>query len=636
MTVSSDDRLAQFRARQSARPLRPYDELHSADRWHAGRASHAKAILAGDWEWKGRPRVSLRPPVDWDGLCASDRSWHLALHSWEPLAPLLAAYDRAGQPDCLQLALDLAADWLHRFTTTDESASPFAWYDLAVGARAYRLGFLLDVIARDGGRGDDLVALLLDGLLLHAEALADPERFASHSNHGFYQVIGQLAISRRFSDIPEAAEAGAQGRARLNGLLEAHFTSEGVHKEHSPHYHDLVLIPLRALRKARLIDDPSLEAVCERIESALAWFVTPAGRYAMFGDTSRQIVTLDHVDDLSSASLKFALSAGHTGVPPASCTRGFDESGYVVFRDRWMSDEGDFADCSYLAQTCAFHSRVHKHADDLSFVWYDRGCDILTDAGRFGYRGKTDPGSELFAQGFWYSDPQRVYVESTQAHNTVEIDGHSNPRRGVEPYGSALGQWGQQGAVRFVESQVFHGSLSHRRVLIFRPGLWLVIVDVLIEQAEKLHRFVQRFHLAPEISLINNHPGESRIVASLPVGGHLDAMPLLASQELVLPVRGESTPELVGWISPCDGVLEPQWTFGWSATGARSHVFASLLCLPERHSNVEPSRNSTDPDGTTMRLEWSMDGRAHLLDVERQAGKGLNIGYAEGAGQRNP
>jgi hypothetical protein len=52
--------------------------------------------------------------------------------------------------------------------------------------------------------------------------------------------------------------------------------------------------------------------------------------------------------------------------------RAFEDSGYFIARDRWSNGTKDFEQCSYLAQICGFHSRTHKHADDLSFIWYDR------------------------------------------------------------------------------------------------------------------------------------------------------------------------------------------------------------------------------------------------------------------------
>jgi hypothetical protein len=620
--------VSRFRLRRRERSLYDYEALHSADRWHPGRRKTADAILAGDWRWKGHRSIALDPPLDWDGVCAESRSWSLSLHSWEPLAPLIAAHDRAGDEACLEFALALAADWIERFPTVEDDSSSFAWYDLAVGLRAYRLAYLLDVVARDPARDDEQVRLLLQGLLLHVAALADDSRFARHSNHGVYQVIGQLATGRRFPDVAPLAAAGAQGEERLDELLETHFTAEGVHREHSPHYHDLILIPLRALRGAGLVRNARLDAVCSRSEEALAWFVTPAGRYAMFGDTTRQTIAGADVEQVGDARLRFALSGGRVGTVPAERTRVFGESGYVVFRDRWPTGEGDFADCSYLAQTCAFHSRVHKHADDLSFVWYDRGCDILTDAGRFGYVGKTEAGSELFEQGFWYSDPRRIYAESTRAHNTVEVDGRSNPRRGIDPYGSALTQAGERGDVRFAESRVPGRGPAHTRLLLFLPRAWLLVVDALVGEGDERHELVQRFHLAPELDLLSGADGdEGSIVAALPCGDRLHAVALLP-QEPVRPLRGAEEPELLGWISPRDGAIEPQWTFGWSASAVRSHVFATLFCFAERPPSVAPGANRVDAEAGSGRLGWEADGRRHLIEFERAPGRSFEIEHS--------
>jgi hypothetical protein len=585
----------------------------------------ADAILAGDWQWKGYPSVALEPPLDWDGLCARGRSWSLALHSWEPLAVALAAYDNLGERRYLDFALALALDWLDRFPSPDGGSSPFAWYDMAVGARTYRLAYLLDAIARDPERDGDVISLLLAGLRLHAASLADERHFASHSNHGFYQVLGQLAMARRFPDLPEIAAAGKQGRDRLAAILHSHFTAEGVHREHSPQYHRLVLIPLRALQKAELIDDPDMEAFCKRIEEALAWFITPARRFAMFGDTDRERIVGSFANRYASAPLVFSASGGGEGEPPSASTRGFPESGYVVFRDRWPSGEHDFADCSYLAQTCAFHSRVHKHADDLSFVWYDRGQDILTDAGRFGYAGRTTPDSELYAEGFWYSDPRRIYVESTRSHNTVEVDGRSNPRRGVQPYGSALTQWGEVGELRFSEARVERDHLSHARVLLFWPGRWLLVIDHLADSRRQSHDFAQRFHLAPELELTFEQGREGDAIAAvLPSGDRLHAMALVP-QTPIDPVRGATQPRRLGWMSPRDGEMIPQWSFGWAAAAVPSHIFASLFCFASEPPRVARAGNRVSSDASVAELGWDVDGSRYALAFERFPGRSFEV-----------
>lgn len=618
---------ADFRARQREHRLWGYDKLTGNDNWGEKTELLAEAILAGDWQWKGHGGVALDPPIDWDGLCAESRSWSVALHSWEPLAPPLMAYEHLGDRAYLDFVLAIAADWLEKFPSADDE-STLAWYDLAVGSRAYRLAYMLDVAARDPARSDELISLLLKGLVQHSAVLAEDERFARHSNHAFYQVMAQLAMARRFPEIPELAASGVQGQERLKDLLYAQFTAEGIHREHSPHYHHSVLIPIRALQKTGLVSGADLDAFRGRTEEALAWFVAPAGHHVMFGDTNGRIVIPRKVEQFANTPLRLVLSGGRTGEPPSTCTRGFPESGYVIFRDRWPNGEDDFADCSYLAQTCAFHSRVHKHADDLSFVWYDRGCDILTDAGRFGYVGKTDPDSELFAEGFWYSDPRRIYVESTRAHNTVETDGRSNPRRGVEPYGSALTQWGERGEVRFSESQICWGGLSHARLLFFLPGSWLLVIDSLADSAQKSHDFIQRFHLAPELNLAED--GDAGVIAAgLPSGDRLHAV-ALAPQTFVKPVRGVEDPQLLGWISRHDGEFEPQWTFGWEATGVQSHDFASLFCFAQESPRADSSANSISADARNARLTWDVDGESHSISFERVPGKAFEIEYRGG------
>lgn len=621
--VLSQGWVREFRDRRGAYRFHSYECLHSADHWHIGRQAVAREVLAGKWQWKGKRSVSILPPLDWDGLCADSRSWNLALHSWDPLASLLTAFDRTGESGYVDLAIALASDWLEQYRVINGPRESFAWYDLAVGLRAYRLAYLLDVVARDGDREDALISSLLAGLLLHAEALADDERFADHSNHGFYQVLAQLAYARRFPDVTEIARGGAQGRSRLTALLEAHFTEEGVHREHSPHYQGLVLIPIRALQDARLIEDPEISVLCRRIEDALAWFVTPAGRYAMFGDTSRQAVITPRPKRIGSPMLRFAMSSGCFGEPPATNSRAFPDSGYVVFRDRWPVGTEDFSKCSYLAQTCAFHSRVHKHADDLSFVWYDQECDLLTDAGRFGYVGRTDPTSTLFAEGFWYSDPRRVYVESTCAHNTVEVDGKSIQRRKVRPYGSALTNWGEADGVRFSRGHVDYAAYSHTRVLLFSPRSWLLVLDYLGSNDRQPHEVVQRFHLAPELDLEEIDGG---LVTRLPSGGRLHATPLIPCSP-VSPARGADRPRLLGWISPSDGLLEPQWTFGWRADKAFSHRFATLFSFGIEAPRVTPMESRSGNEASPVRFGWMIDGTRHAVAFAHRAEQQCELSY---------
>jgi Heparinase II/III-like protein/Heparinase II/III N-terminus len=541
----------------------------------AGSVATADAGTVGRfWIRPGMRSDALVPPVAWDELLAEDRSLHYHLHALDPIGFPLAAYSQKADPRWIDHALGLALDWLNAHPSR-ETKSAFAWYDMAVGLRAYRLAYLLDVVARDESRPDDAVRRLLDGLDLHLEALADDSEFAAHSNHGLYQAAGQLAAVRRFPELDKAGRRRAQAEERLTRMIDAQFTEEGVHSEHSPGYHRIVLATLIRLTASGLVDDSEAVERVERTEEALAWFVRPDGSLAPIGDTDAKRLPREPFDSAHSGALRLMATRGEKGAAPEEHVKAFPESGYVVFRERWPSGPRDFNEGAHLVQACGFHSRTHKHADDLSFTWFEHGREILIDPGRFGYRRDGELSPELARLGFMYSDPRRVYVESTRAHNAVEIDRRSHNRRAI-PYGSALDAWGEcDGAYWARSSATFAEHVEHVRLLLFAPRRFLLVIDNLEDRAGGTHDFCQRFHVAPEFGAVEQ-----------------DGVVTLSSDDERLPplhvrtlsearsrgvVRGQHDPELLGWTSPEPGSLVPASTFAFEREGVSRTHFATLF-----------------------------------------------------------
>jgi hypothetical protein len=157
-------------------------------------------------------------------------------------------------------------------------------------------------------------------------------------------------------------------------MLEEQFSPAGVHLEHSPDYHRMVFDTFNGILEADLTKQKRIWELRDRVEASLAWFVMPNGFLANFGDTDRRKMFKDNLDEseYQVEAMKFVKSRGVKGEPPQETMRAFEDSGYFIARDRWSNGTKDFEQCSYLAQICGFHSRTHKHADDLSFIWYDR------------------------------------------------------------------------------------------------------------------------------------------------------------------------------------------------------------------------------------------------------------------------
>jgi hypothetical protein len=269
---------------------------------------------------------------------------------------------------------------------------------------------------------------------------------------------------------------------------------------------------------------------------------------------------------------------------------------------------------TYLAQTAAFHSRTHKHADHLSFLWWEGGEEVLIDPGRFGYLGRTAPDSQEARAGFWYSDPRRMYVESTRAHNCVEVDGLDYARRNTKPFGSALDDAARQDELYVTTCEVRHARfVRHRRNLVLHPGHFLLVLDWLYDRSGTGHTFEQWFQVAPQ--WVPSAITGAAAFAS-PSGARLWVANLL---DPVAPTahRGETEPRMNGWRSDAPESLVPTTSLHFSASGVRG-AFATLFLMGAGELADGTSANPTLSAG---RFVWSEEGRKHTVRVGRSDGR---------------
>ena len=603
-----------FREARRKLPLAPYENLTSTE--PKSSLLKAKRIIVDGWIRQGYPSVKLMEYIPWEESNQINRSWCFQLHCWKMLHDLLMAYSLTMDQDYLSPSLHVARDWMHHYPSFDVD-SVFAWYDMAVGLRCYRLAYLLDVAARSEKVSDDDIALMLDSLELHAIYLADDTNIVFHNNHGFYQISGQMALAARFPELRDM-QFVEQATDRLYRILSLQFSEEGIHREHSPDYHRMVLDTLKGLLDSGLFSDAKIRDLADRIETNLAWFILPNGYLVNFGDSDYRQMNrgLSFASKWTSSAMQFMASGGEIGSPPNSRIGAFPASGFFVARDRWPSSKTEFERGSYLAQTLCFHSRSHKHCDDLSFVWYDRSHEILVDSGRYGYLQKTVPGSELHKQGFWYADPNRIYVESTRAHNTIEIDRKDSSRKGAKPYGSALLRYGEtKSNLIFTEAHVCHfKTIHHERVLILHPEHWLLVFDHVHDELDVDHEFLQWFHFAP--SLVP-HTEDQQLV--LQVGRSpqpLRVASLLPTTRLSEIFLGEKEPRYQGWWSPKERIMVPNPAIAFDHHRSTTATFATLFAFCQR---IVPNfqQSTIDASGREISLVWHTEQGESRLNINR-------------------
>jgi hypothetical protein len=554
-------------------------------------------MLSEGWFRAGFGPVSYARPIDWSH---HNRSFRFYLQAWDLLDPVLLAHSASGKDSYYKAALPVAVDWIERYQLaaySDDLADlteyvpgadeHFVWYDMAVGQRAYRLAYILDVAARDPEVTAHTFEQLANSVLFHCHMLMLPSFFRAHSNHGFYQAMGLAATVRRLGDYASSRGWDAVAREQVEIAVDAQFFPEGMHREHSPAYHRMVFGSLLNARRSHLLPAET-DTLALRAEEALNWTVMTDGTVANFGDSD--LVT-PRVVQLS----------------PRFGVRHYPESGYGFARIPAAENAtGD----SYLAQLSAFHSRVHKHSDHMTFIWQDRGLPILGDSGRYGYSGRTKKGDELWKQGFWYEDPRRIYCESTSAHNCVEVDGRSYRRTRNDPFGPALRQAEQQGDLVVFHSEANYRYLRlwQRRTLVLLPGKFLVCLDTMIGKEERTFR--QWFQLDP---IWNAEVQDGKLTARS-AELEIHACDLLDGSELSPVISGQSEP-MQGWLSREENHIEPRPSFHARRNGPNVS-FATVFSL--EGPVTRDTGNRVNVSGRIGRLSWHIPGATRQLTLGRE------------------
>lgn len=537
-----------------------------------------RSIREEGWRHSSLEPVPITHPFDWINGCQDNRSQAFHLHAWDFMVPFLKDWDRNRNKDSLDWCLQRAEDWALTFNVGDDRGT-MAWYDMAIGLRVPRLAFLLQEAVHTGA-SDDLIETLALSVLRHQQELFKPSAFNPHTNHGFYTAVGQLSFARLLVGMPAIQVLEDQGQERLRRVVATQFARDGGHLEHSPDYHRMLLASFRDAMDDGLLEDPDLADRILRAGEVMGWFIQPNRRIVQIGDSPARLVNpADRA--LREPHTQFLASGGRTGEPNKREMLALFDSGFAAVRSPQPHDRSDHLTAGYLTFMAGFHSRAHKHCDDLSITLFDQGREWLIDSGRFGYLDPLPADSPMRREGFFYGRPERQYVESVRAHNTAQLEGRDHNRRDRKPYGSALTFAEERdGHFRFV-GQVDHGVWKHLRTVTYRPGSWLLVEDDLESATVDKQDFIVWWNLPGDLAPPVH---EGRTVTFRDDAGLSLHVASLEADEVVAPVRGGEAP-LRGWRAAIDYEFEPVWSLAHRVT-AHQHVMRTLLSFGDRLDRV--------------------------------------------------
>jgi hypothetical protein len=561
--VNKSDYLRTFLEKEISK-LSPPFYLRESTAFHADLLKSANKALKKGFLTQGI-RIKIDTPVEWMKTTNFSRNVRYKMQAWLVMDAPLSAYSISSDENFLIPCIDHVKDWVETFICNN-GYDEFSWYDMAVGQRASKLAYVLRLAIERREDIEDIAGLIV-AAEIHMRELMQEDKIAVHSNHGLFQMSGLLALGKSLPFLTLAEEAIKFASEMIRNMLTQHFTVDFLHKEHSPMYHIFMTNYVSILLDSKFMSDVEEFNLLakETIESA-KWFAQPDGVILPFGDTPA-IPIADRAH--------FALNKYRNRAVAPSGLKYFKHGGLVI-HSHYSPNKGPVG---YLAVNGSFHSRQHKHADDFNIQLFHDKVGILTDAGTYTYQ---------------YDLPERIYIESTRAHNCVEIDGHNYSRFLSDSCANSIDNVIEIGECLFIDASVKRTRLIpsdlsnnniksenaipcnilHRRMVIYHPENFLLVVDHM--KSKEKHNYTQWFNLYPELDVSIM---DSKCLFSIDSGKAIATLENIYPNDSEVKVyNGIEKPRLQGWICRNGHSLERTNSIGISSQGD-STVIATVINL---------------------------------------------------------
>lgn len=485
----------------------------------------------------GQQGYKLTTPINWLIDPYNHRSWRWMLNSFHWMDSLLSDFKLNGNESSIQLCTTYFLDWMD-FYIVKEHKGEFLWKDDAVSFRTHRLLIISKYILESKLFSENEKSITKVVLDRHCKELLEPKNF-KRNNHGIFQMRALMGFVAFYPELLDLESTKAYVIDRLNWLWHAQYGEQGIHLENSTGYHQYAIEEFQQILNSPEFSGIKFKFNNDKVDTArdnIKFLFHPNGTGTLFGDSN-----------LANKQLNITVG-DHL----------FNEAGYAILAGNEENKEN-----SYLAIRTGFPSNIHRHSDDFSFEWSEKGQVILQDSGRYSYD---------------YNDPYRIFVSSTKSHNTVTINDSNFPWWGdfskKDFYTGAVTsyQGNSKNAKIQLEKNFTKLEVSFNRLLEIQRGKSLQIIDKLVSQ--NLNDYEQWFHLSEDFEYLGINDKNRLVFESSKL--RIEVVTPENTETIV--VKGQKDPYLQGWVSYSEKKIIPRWSFGFKVK-AKSFRFNTKIIL---------------------------------------------------------
>ncbi len=554
----------------------------------------AEEVLAGrirGYDWSGG--------IDWDANPAGYIEWSIRTHTLMFVRPLIGSWWATRRSRFARGIANILTDWVRRNPIPyGLRACGLAWgHSLVVATRTYEI--LVEAFAAlcaCDETEDRCIIDVLKSLWEHANYLIAFESFPP-SNKTIAEGRSLAAIGCAVPEFREARSWRRIGYSRLDEDMRIQVLDDGASYELSPGYQIAIASWfLEAYETGKRFTGTEGRSLKAGIEKMFRWsaaitrpdFTRPSisdagsldAKYGVAIEKPGRLLDDDH--------LVWIGTEGREGSVPPYRSIALRDSGYFVMRSGW--DRNDV----YLLFEGGPFGKFHQHEDMLTIDVYAYGSPFIVD-----------PGISSYFQNAW-----TTWYRTTQAHNTVLVDGCGQSRRSFQ----SQTEWTESCRSKTVWRSddgsdiavaTYDGpfgadrahSFRHTRSVIFIKPDYFIIFDELI--GDGTHTYEALFHFMPYRVLIDSKSVRTGRLDQ----PNIEILPLTDLEPRLVCGRNEP---VQGWVSMgAQDVPAPVAIF---ATEAELPIRTGYVIAPfpaGRPTAEISAQVDADSDGWRVRVERS-------------------------------
>lgn len=494
---------------------------------YADRIVEREIPLGGDREAEAARSIQLEgKPYDWNAWLFDSSQYQMILIRFGWLSHLCHAYCLMGDEKYAAIFNDLISDFLDENppprdgTFKDEHCT---WDALSVGCRMFYWPEAFMTFFDSPEFTMETKIKMVKSFYEHGVYLRNYH--ARHGNHACMELRGLAAVAAMFPEFTTSGEWLAYSLKEFTYYIWQNVYEDGVQFEASPSYHAVVMRDayevLNMLRWMEVPDEMGISIRLEKMFEVYMHLLTPMKTLPRFGDTDLMSEEIQK-DTMAIGTILFKRSdfkylSGNKfpihqiwrygienaklfnevqAVIPNTCATYYPVGGYMISRESWERD------AKYIVMRAGVGINGHTHADALSIIAYAYGKELVVDSGI----------------GLYEWIPERKFIVSTKAHNTVTVDGQDQHVRNLHwapPPSAPCKIWDFRSEERydfFFASHYgytrYEDPVIHTRKVLYLKDRYWVIIDLL--HAEKMHQHDLYFHLPSGDVAVNSDLSEIR------------------------------------------------------------------------------------------------------------------------------